>query len=183
MTQLPSRARAVVIGGGITGTSVAYHLAQAGWRDTVLLEKADLTSGSTCHAAGLVTQFNPSPTMMGFRRYSIELYRQLGIFETVGSLRFASSRDQLLEQQRGVSRARAIGLDVEVVSAEQAARLMPAISTNSLFGAVWMPRDGALDPHTPTFALARAARDLGVTVLTDTRVTGLALSAGARSRS
>ena len=176
MTQLPSRARAVVIGGGITGTSVAYHLAQAGWKDTVLVEKAELTSGSTCHAAGLVTQFNPSPTMMRFRRYSIELYHRLGIFEKVGSLRFASSREQLLEQQRGVSRARAIGLDVELVSAEQAAQLMPAISTASLFGAVWVPGDGALDPHTATFALARAAGELGVRVLTGTRVTGLELS-------
>src|SRR3982074_2705164 len=176
MTQLPSRARAAVIGGGITGTSVAYHLALAGWRDTVLLEKADLTSGSTCHAAGLVTQFNPSPTMMRFRRYSIELYRQLGIFYTGGSLRFASSREQFLEQQRGVSRAKAIGLDVEMVSAEHAAQLMPAISTDSLFGAVWVPGDGALDPHTATFALAKAARELGATVLTGTRVTGLALS-------
>src|SRR5256712_2920048 len=170
------RARAVVIGGGITGASVIYHLAKAGWQDVVLLEKDELTSGSTCHAAGLVTQFNPSPTMMRFRRYSIELYRRLGIFETVGSLRFASSREQLLEQQRGVSRARAIGLDVEVVSAEQAAQLMPAVSTDFLFGAVWVPGDGALDPHTATFALARAARELGVTVLTGTRVTGLELS-------
>src|ERR1700682_1449956 len=177
MTQLPSRARAVVIGGGITGTSVAFHLAQAGWRDTVLLEKDDLTSGSTCHAAGLVTQFNPSPTMMRFRRYSIELYQRLGIFETVGSLRFASSREQLMEQQRGVSRAHAIGLDVEVVSADQAAQLMPAISKDSLLGAVWVPGDGALDPHTATFALATAARDLGVKVLTDTQVTGIELSA------
>src|SRR3989441_5700053 len=176
MTPLPSRARAIVIGGGITGTSVAYHLAQAGWRDTVLLEKAELTSGSTCHAAGLVTQFNPSPTMMRFRRYSIELYRKLGIFETVGSLRFASSRDQLMEQQRGVSRARAIGLDVEVVSAEQAAQLMPAVSKDFLFGAVWVPGDGAIDPHTATFALANAARELGVKVLTGTRVTGIELS-------
>src|ERR1700737_4511836 len=178
MTPLPSRARAVVIGGGITGTSVAYHLAQAGWGDTVLLEKADLTSGSACTRAGLVPQFNPSPTMMRFRRYSIELYRKLGIFETVGSLRFASSREQLMEQQRGASRARAIGLDVDVVSAEQAAQLMPAISKDSLFGAVWVPGDGALDPHTATFALAKAARELGVKVLTDTRVTGLELSSG-----
>src|SRR5438309_3089970 len=176
MTQRPSRARAVVIGGGITGTSVAYHLAQAGWRDTVLLEKADLTSGSTCHAAGLVTQFNPSPTMMRFRRYSIELYRQLGIFETVGSLRFASSREQFLEQQRGVSRARAIGMEVDMVSAETASDLIPAITTDSLLGAVWVPGDGALDPHTATFALARAAGELGVMVLTGTRVTGLELS-------
>src|SRR5712691_3524078 len=176
MTERPGRARAVVIGGGITGTSIAYHLALAGWRDTVLLEKADLTSGSSCHAAGLVTQFNPSPTMMRFRRYSIELYRRLGIFDTVGSLRFASSREQFLEQQRGVSRARAIGLDVELVSAEQAAQLMPAISTDSLFGAVWLPGDGALDPHTATFALAKAAGGLGVKVLTSTRVTGLEMS-------
>src|SRR5256884_240440 len=176
MTALPSRARAVVIGGGITGPRVAYHLAQAGGRDTVLLEKGDLTGGSTCHAAGLVPQFNPSPTMMRFRRYSIELYRRLGIFETVGSLRFASSREQLLEQQRGGGRSRAIGLDVEVVSPEQAARLMPAISKDSLFGAVWVPGDGAIDPHTATFALARAARELGVKVLTGTRVTGIELS-------
>ena len=176
MTVLPARARAVVIGGGISGTSVAYHLALAGWTDTVLLEKAELTSGSTCHAAGLVTQFNPSPTMMRFRRYSIELYQRLGIFETVGSLRFASSPGQLKELQRGASRARAIGLDVELVSAEHAARLMPAISTDSLFGAVWVPGDGSLDPHTATFALAKAAQQLGVTVLTGTRVTGLELS-------
>src|SRR2546425_6531519 len=161
MTALPSRARAVVIGGGITGTSVAYHLAQAGWRDTLLIEKGDLTSGSTCHAAGLVTQFNPSPTMMRFRRYSIDMYRELGVFETVGSLRFASSKEQLMELQRTASRARGIGLDVELVSPAEAARLMPAITTRSLYGAVWVPGDGHLDPHTATHALARAARALG----------------------
>ena len=102
------RARAVVVGGGITGASVAYHLAKAGWGDTMLLDKDELTSGSTCHAAGLVTMFNPSPTMMRFRRYSIELYEQLGVFEKVGGLRFASSEEQLKELQRGVSRLVAI---------------------------------------------------------------------------
>jgi 4-methylaminobutanoate oxidase (formaldehyde-forming) len=171
------QARAVVVGGGITGTSVAYHLAKAGWRDVVLLEKGELTSGSTCHAAGLVTQFNPSPTMMRFRRYSIELYQEIGVFETVGSLRFASSRAQLMELQRGVSRARAIGLDVELVSADEAARLMPVISRDSLYGAVWVPGDGHLDPHTATHALAAAARGFGGQVLTHRRVTGIALSA------
>jgi len=165
-----------VIGGGITGASVAYHLAKAGWRDTVLLEKDELTSGSTCHAAGLVTQFNPSPTMMRFRRYSIELYEELGVFEKVGGLRFASSEDQLKELQRGVSRARGIGLDVELISAEESARLMPAITTRSLHGAVWLPGDGHLDPHTATFALAAAARGLGAGVLTQHRVTGIELA-------
>ncbi len=170
------QAGAVVIGGGITGCSVAYHLAKAGVRDVQLIEKGELTSGSTCHAAGLVTQFNPSPTMMRFRRYSIELYRELGVFETVGSLRFASSKEQLMELQRMASRARGIGLDVELVSAAEAARLMPAISTRSLYGAVWVPGDGHLDPHTATHALARAARELGARVTTDERVTGIELS-------
>ncbi|TMC87331.1 MAG: FAD-binding oxidoreductase [Chloroflexi bacterium] len=172
---MTERFQAAVVGGGITGASVAYHLAKAGWKDTLLLEKGDLTSGSTCHAAGLVTQFNPSPTMMRFRRYSIELYRELGVFNTVGSLRFASSRESLMELQRGVSRARGIGLDVELVSADEARRLMPVISTDSLYGAVWVPGDGDLDPHTATHALARAARDMGARVMTDTRVTGIEL--------
>jgi 4-methylaminobutanoate oxidase (formaldehyde-forming) len=170
------RYRAIVIGGGITGASVAYHLAKAGWSDTLLLDKGDLTSGSTCHAAGLVTQFNPSPTMMRFRRYSIELYRELGVFEAVGSLRFASSKAQLMELKRGVSRARGIGLDVELVSAEECVRLMPIITDDSLYGAVWVPGDGHLDPHTATHALARAARALGAHVMTDNRVTGIELS-------
>src|SRR6516225_6273615 len=121
-------ARVVVVGGGITGCSVAYHLAQAGWRDVLVLEKGELTSGSTHHAAGLVTQFNPSPTMMRFRRYSVELYEELGVFDTVGSLRIASSRDSLLELRRGVSRAHAIGLEAELVGPEEARSLMPAIT-------------------------------------------------------
>jgi glycine cleavage system aminomethyltransferase T/glycine/D-amino acid oxidase-like deaminating enzyme len=170
------RARAVIVGGGITGCSVAYHLAKAGWRDIVLVEKGELTSGSTCHAAGLVTQFNPSRTMMRFRSYSIELYRELGVFETVGGLRIASSKEQLMELQRTASRVRGIGLDVDLVSPAEAVRLMPSISSSSLFGAVWVPGDGHLDPHTATHALARAARELGARILTNVRVTGIELS-------
>jgi glycine cleavage system aminomethyltransferase T/glycine/D-amino acid oxidase-like deaminating enzyme len=170
------RARAVIVGGGITGVSVAYHLAKAGWTDVLLLDKGELTSGATAHAAGLVTMFNPSPTMMRFRRYSIELYGGLGVFETVGSLRFASSPEQRKELERGISRARGIGLDVELVGPEESRALMPAASADSLYGAVWVPGDGFLDPHTATHALAKAARDLGARIRTGVRVTGIELS-------
>ena len=114
------QARVVVIGGGITGCSVAYHLAEAGWTDVLLVEKAQLTAGSTCQAAGLVTVFNPSATMMRFRRYSVELYERLGVFERSGSLRLASSPDQLRELERAASRARGIGLDAARISASVA---------------------------------------------------------------
>ncbi len=162
-----------MIGGGIAGVSVAYHLAKAGVRDVLLVEKGELTSGSTHHAAGLVTQFNPSPTMMRFRRYSVELYKQLGVFETVGSLRIAASPESLLELRRGVSRAHGIGLDAELVGPEEARRLLPAASPDALFGAVWMPGDGSVDPHIATYALAAAARELGGRIRTRTLVTGI----------
>jgi 4-methylaminobutanoate oxidase (formaldehyde-forming) len=172
------QARVVVIGGGITGCSVAYHLAEAGWTDVLLVEKATLTAGSTCQAAGLVTAFNSSSTMMRFRRYSIELYGKLGVFDAVGSVRLASSPEQLLELERAASRARGIGLDVGVIGAEEARRLMPAISPESLYGAVHLPGDGHLDPHRTTFAVADAARALGVRIAQNRRVTGFELTPG-----
>jgi 4-methylaminobutanoate oxidase (formaldehyde-forming) len=125
------QARVVVIGGGITGCSVAYHLARAGLRDVMLVEKGELTSGSTCHAAGLVTQFNPSATMMRFRRYSVELYEELGVFERLGSLRIASSKESLADLRRGASRARGIGLDVDVVGPKQALALADRFATEA----------------------------------------------------
>ena len=163
----------VVIGGGIAGVSCAYHLARAGVRDVVLVEKGELTSGSTHHAAGLVTQFNPSPTMMRFRRYSVQLYEELGVFERVGSLRIASSEESFLELRRGVSRAHAIGLDAELVGPEEARRHFPQISPASLYGAVWMPGDGYVDPHIASYAVASAARELGVDIRIRTLVTGI----------
>jgi 4-methylaminobutanoate oxidase (formaldehyde-forming) len=171
------QARVVVIGGGITGCSVAYHLALAGWTDVLLVEKAQLTAGSTCMAAGLVTAFNPSSTMMGFRRYSISLYERLGVFQGVGSLRLASTKAQLGELQRTASRARGIGLDAEVIGPGEARRLMPAISPEHLFGAVYLANDGHLDPHGATHAIADAARSMGVRIRQGSRVTGFELSA------
>ncbi len=168
-------ARVVVIGGGITGCSVAYHLALAGWNDVLLVEKHQLTAGSTCQAAGIVTAFNPSSTMMQFRRYSIELYRRLGVFETVGSLRLASSPEQLGELRRASSRARGIGLEAEVIGPTEARALMPAITADRLFGAVHLAGDGHLDPHATTYAVADAARALGVRIRQGVRVTGFEL--------
>jgi glycine cleavage system aminomethyltransferase T/glycine/D-amino acid oxidase-like deaminating enzyme len=172
---MTDQARVVVIGGGITGCSVAYHLAEAGWTDVLLVEKAGLTAGSTSQAAGLVTAFNASSTMLAWRRYSIELYGRLGVFNPVGSVRLASSPEQLKELERTASRARGVGLDVGVIGSAEARRLMPAISPDSLFGAVYLPGDGYLDPHTATFAIADAARKLGVRIRQNTRVTGFEL--------
>jgi glycine cleavage system aminomethyltransferase T/glycine/D-amino acid oxidase-like deaminating enzyme len=176
---MSDRAEVVVVGGGIAGVSCAYHLAEAGVRNVLLVEKGELTSGSTHHAAGLVTQFNPSPTMMGFRRYSVELYRRLGVFETVGSLRIAASAESLLELRRGVSRAHALGLEAALVGPEEAVGLLPEATSASLHGAVWMPGDGYVDPHIATHALANAARALGVEIALHTRVTGIRTRAGA----
>ena len=176
------QARIVVIGGGITGCSVAYHLALAGWSDVLLVEKHQLTAGSTCQAAGLVTAFNPSSTMMAFRRHSIAMYARLGAFQRVGSLRLASSREQLGELQRTASRARGIGLDAEVIGPDEARAIMPAISVDNLYGAVHMAGDGHLDPHGATHAVADAARTLGVRIRQGVRVTGFELTPGREVR-
>jgi glycine cleavage system aminomethyltransferase T/glycine/D-amino acid oxidase-like deaminating enzyme len=169
------RAEVVVIGGGVAGCSVAYHLAKAGWKDVLLLEKGELTSGSTHHAAGLVTQFNPSATMMRFRRYSIELYRELGVFAGVGSVRVASSAESLIELRRAVSRAAGIGLEAELISPEEVLERLPGADAASIHGGVWMAQDGHVDPHIATHALADAARALGARIRLHTRVEAIEL--------
>src|SRR6266542_6802679 len=170
------QAEIVVIGGGIYGVNIAYHLFKMGKKDIVLLEKGDIASGESSHAAGVVTQFATSKTMMQFRKYSIELYSELGLFNHVGSLRVASSQEQLKELERSVSRAKAIGMDVEIISPSEAVKVMPQITKKDLHGAMYLPRDGHLDPYTTTTSMARFARELGVTIYTHTRVTGIELS-------
>jgi 4-methylaminobutanoate oxidase (formaldehyde-forming) len=172
--------RIVVIGGGITGCSIAYHLARRGETDVVLLDKGPLTSGSTWHAAGLLTHFHTSPALMRMRKHSITLYRRLQAeagrhigWNEVGSLRVASSPDQLKFLQRQVGMAKAIGLEVEIISPAEALSIMPVMSSESLYGAIYLPGDGHVDPNGVTMEIARLARGMGVTVLTGTRVTGI----------
>src|SRR5512143_1958312 len=147
---MKDQARVVIIGGGIFGVNIAYHLAKLGWTDLILLEKGEIAGGESSHAAGLVTQFATSQTLMQFRKYSIDLYSGLGLFDHVGSLRVASTPDQFKELQRSVSRAKAIGMDVEVISPQEALKIMPQLSADNLYGAIYLPRDGHLDPYSTT---------------------------------
>ena len=174
---MKSHAEIVVIGGGIYGAQVAYHLAKFGRSDVIVIEKGEIASGESSHAAGLVTQFATSQAMLKFRMYSVELYSELGLFDHVGSLRVASSPEQLKELERSVSRAKALGLDCEVISPDEALKFMPQITNKNLYGGVYLPRDGQLDPYTTTTSMVKFAKELGVEVYTNTRVTGIKVSA------
>jgi len=175
-------ASVVVVGGGITGCSIAYHLTAAGRRDVVLVEKGELTSGTTFHSVGLVSQFRTSPADMLLMSHSIRLYRELAAelgdaagWRPVGSLRLASSPAMLQSLRRSVSRARALGLDVGLISAAEARRLCPVMSGERLYGAVHVPDDGYLEPNGITRELARRAVAGGAEIVTGTRVTGIQL--------
>ena len=140
------RAKVVIIGGGITGCSIGWHLAKRGWTDVLLIEKGELTSGTTFHSVGLVSQFRTSPALMQLMNYSIEVYDQFkaedanGIgWHKVGSLRLASSPDRLKALQRQVSRARGLGLDVGTISANEALDIAPFMSPDGIEGAVHIP--------------------------------------------
>lgn len=182
-----AEAAVVVVGGGITGASVAYHLARAGVRDVVLVDKGELTSGTTFHSVGLVSQFRTSPADMRLMGHSIRLYREIAGtagdaagWRAVGSLRLASSPAMLRALERSVSRARALGLAVDLLPPSEAVRLFPAMSARDLHGAVHVPDDGYLEPSGMTRELARRARDLGVEIATGTLVTGIRLDARGR---
>lgn len=177
---MDERARIVIVGGGIGGCSLAYHLAQLGETDVVLLEKGELTSGSTWHAAGLCTQFNPSRILTKLLMYSVELYRSLEAatgqavdFREVGSIRLASNADRMDEFRRAEGKARVLGLPFELIDAGRIRELCPLLSLDDVMGAAWLPTDGYVDPSSVANALAKGARDRGARIERRTAVTGL----------
>src|SRR5437868_6805671 len=142
------QARVVIIGSGIAGSSIAYHLTELGWRDIVVLEQGPLIRGTTSHAPGLVGQLRSSVSLTKMLVYSVSLYKQLsvdgqrGYFE-VGSLRLASSRERMEELQRQVGFARGVGLETEFISASEAKRMFPMMSMEGVEGALYLPSDGS----------------------------------------
>ena len=178
-------ARAVIIGGGVGGTSIAYHLAERGWTDIVLLDRAELTSGSTFHSAGLVGQLRSSTTLTRMLMYSVDLYRRLAAetgvdpsWHEVGSLRLASTQARYEELQRQVGWARTFGLPIDLIGAKEAQDRFPLMTTDGVRGAVWLPTDGWLDPSNLAFALAAGARKQGARILNHHRVTAIHVTDG-----
>jgi glycine cleavage system aminomethyltransferase T/glycine/D-amino acid oxidase-like deaminating enzyme len=175
-----NQARAVVIGGGVGGAAILYWLARLGWTDTVLLERARVTSGSTFHSAGLVGQLRGSLSLTRMMMNSVDLYRTLqaevGLetgWHEVGSLRLASSQERMEELTRQAAWAKTFGLPLELVSAKEAQRMFPPMSAEGVLGAAYLPTDGYIDPSQLTFALIEGARRRGAEISEDTRVTGI----------
>src|SRR6187200_3622209 len=178
-------ARAVVIGGGVGGCAVAYWLARLGWDDVVLCERADLTSGSTFHSAGLVGQLRGSLSLTRMMMNSVELYRTLeaevGLetgWREVGSLRLASSEERMEEIARQAGWAKTFGLPLELISPAEAQAMFPPMSIGGVLGAAFLPTDGYIDPSQLTYALAEGARRRGAEINTNARVTGIGLEGG-----
>jgi glycine cleavage system aminomethyltransferase T/glycine/D-amino acid oxidase-like deaminating enzyme len=182
--ELPAAARIVVIGGGVGGASVAYHLAALGERDVVLLDRDELTSGSTFHSAGLVGQLRADPTLTRMNMYSVELYDRLqGSDQPVGwtqsgGIKLASSRERLLEIRRQISWAKTFDLPLHEISVAEAAERFPLLDTDGVVGAAFLESDGYLDPSQLCYSLAAGARAGGVRIVTHTRVTGIEVDRG-----
>jgi sarcosine dehydrogenase len=176
----PSHKRVVIIGGGVIGCSIAYHLAQAGERDVLLLEKAQLTSGATWHAAGLVGQLRSTSNLTRMMKYSAELFGRIGEetgqdvgWHEVGSLRIASSPARWEELKRAATTAKALNFELHLVSPVEVKRLYPICSTEGVTGAAYIPRDGYVDPYGLTQAYAKGARAGGARLMEDIIVNGL----------
>ena len=180
MADLPKDAKVVVIGGGVVGCSVLYHLAKKGWSDCVLLEKNELTAGSTWHAAGNVPTFSTSWGIMNMQRYSTELYARLGDevdypmnYHQTGSIRLAHSKERMQEFERAKGMGKHQGMDLEILSPDEIKERYPFIETHDIVGALYDPNDGDIDPAQVTQALAKGARDMGATIVRFCPATGV----------
>jgi len=178
---MKSRTRVVVIGGGIAGCSTLYHLTQEGWSDVVLVERNELTSGTTWHSAAQVTNFGVTPTMLGLKSHSIRLYKELSedpdfpinYHHGDGGIRLANSESLMDGYRHFASQAKGMGVNFEILDAEECARRHPLITTENLVGGLWDPLDGDIDPAQLCQALVRRARKAGAEVYRHTPVTGL----------
>ncbi len=177
---MKTHARAVVIGGGVVGVSTLYHLAKKGWSDAVLIERKELTSGSTWHAAGLLPLFNLSYSVGQLHKYSVRFYQELqeetGMnvgFSKVSNIRLARTKDRWEEYMYYAGIAETIGVTVNVLTAEQVKEIWPLCETDGILGAIQHPDDGYIQPADLTQALAKGARDLGATIYRNTTVTAI----------
>ena len=180
MAEFPTQARVVIIGGGVVGTSTLYHLAKAGWKDCVLVEKNELTAGSTWHAAGNVPNFAGSWAIMNMQRYSASMYRTLGEdvgypmnYHVTGSVRLAHSKERMQEFERVAGMGRYQGLEMDICSPEELLQHHPFMETHELAGGMWDPLDGDIDPAQLTQALAKGAREAGGKIERFCPVTGI----------
>ncbi|MER9370458.1 FAD-dependent oxidoreductase [Mesorhizobium sp. M0518] len=182
---IPSKARAVIIGGGVSGCSVAYHLAKLGWTDIVLLERKQLTSGTTWHAAGLIGQLRGSQNMTRLAKYSADLYVKLEAeteigtgMRQVGSITVALTEERKHEIYRQASLARAFDVDVREISPNEVSEMYPHLNISDVVGAVHLPLDGQCDPANIAMALAKGARQRGATIVENVKVTKVHTKAG-----
>ncbi len=185
MTDLPTTARAVIIGGGIIGCSTAYHMGKLGWTDTVLLERKKLTSGTTFHAAGLVGQLRTSANITQLLGYSVDLYKRLegetGLqtgWKMNGGLRLACNAQRWIEVKRQATTAHSFGLEMHLLTPQEAQDLWPLMTIDDLVGAAFLPTDGQANPSDITMSLAKGARMSGVKIFEDTPVTRILVENG-----
>src|SRR5882672_12558970 len=170
-SQLPGETRVVIIGGGIAGASVAYHLAKFGWTDVVLLEQNKLGGGTTWHAAGMVGRLRTTNSMTAINKYSAELYAGLEKetghsvgWKEVGSLIAAKSKDRMIQLRRTAAMAELLGVEVQIVGPKVVAEKWPLLRTDDILGGAWLPHDGKVLPKEVALALAKGAQRKGATI-------------------
>ncbi len=185
MAELGDRAQVVIVGGGIVGCSIAYHLTRRGINDVLLIEQGQLTSGTTWHAAGLVSQLKSSHSLTRLATYSARLFEDLEAdtgqatgYRTPGSISVAADPERWEEMLRGMSMARTVGVDIRPIELDEAAELCPLLNTDDLVGALFIPRDGVTSPVDTTMALAKGARARGARIVQGVGVTGVVTEAG-----